>query len=326
MSMLKMLVCSAALLVTGMAQAQTAADPTAGYPNKPVRVIVPFSAGGVTDVIGRVWAQKMSQSLGQNFYVENVAGGGSNNGMGLAARQPADGYTIMVAASSFTINPSLYNKIPYEPKDFSAVTMLAETGNLLVVHPSIPANTPQELFDLIKANPGKYSYAMSGVGTPNHLQGEMLKHTYKLDLVTVPFGGGGPAVQSTVGGHTPIAFISLTPAPPLVAAGQLKALAVTGTRRSTALPNVPTMAEAGISGQESSTFTGIVVPAGTPKAIIDKLHAESVKILASPDMQAQLHKLGSESVGSSPAEFDAQIKNEIALWAKVIEEAKIQRQ
>jgi tripartite-type tricarboxylate transporter receptor subunit TctC len=326
MSMLRLLVCGAALLLAGFAHAQTAADPAAGYPNKPVRVIVPFAAGGVTDVIARLWAQKMSQNLGQNFYVENAAGGGSNLGMGLAARQPADGYTVMVGASSFTINPSLYNKIPYDPKDFAAVTMLAETGNLLVVHPSVAANTMKELIDLIKANPGKYSYAMSGVGTPNHLQGEMLKLTYKLDLVTVPFGGGGPAIQSAVGGHTPIAFISLTPAPPLVAAGQLKALAVTGTKRSTALPNVPTMAEAGIGGQESTTFTGVLVPAGTPKPIIDKLNAESIKILASPEVKEQLYKLGSEAVGNSPAQFDAQIKQEIALWAKVIADANIQKQ
>jgi tripartite-type tricarboxylate transporter receptor subunit TctC len=326
MLMVRTLVCGAALLIAGLAQAQTSADSSANYPNKPVRVIVPFAPGGVTDVIGRVWAQKISQSLGQNFYVENAAGGGSNLGMGLASRQPADGYTVMIAASSFTINPSLYNKIPYDPKDFAAVTMLAETGNLLVVHPSVPADTMKELIDLINANPGKYSYAMSGVGTPNHLQGEMLKLAYKLDMVTVPFGGGGPAIQSAVGGHTPIAFISLTPAPPLVAAGQLKALAVTGTKRSSALPNVPTMAEAGIPGQESTTFTGVVVPAGTPKAIIDKLHSESIKILASPEVKEQLHKLGSESVGNSPAEFDAQIKKEIALWAKVIEEAKIPKQ
>jgi tripartite-type tricarboxylate transporter receptor subunit TctC len=178
MLMVRTFVCSAALLIASLAQAQTSADSSANYPNKPVRVIVPFAPGGVTDVIGRVWAQKISQSLGQNFYVENAAGGGSNLGMGLASRQPADGYTVMIAASSFTINPSLYNKIPYDPKDFAAVTMLAETGNLLVVHPSVPANTMKELIDLINANPGKYSYAMSGVGTPNHLQGEMLKLAY----------------------------------------------------------------------------------------------------------------------------------------------------
>jgi tripartite-type tricarboxylate transporter receptor subunit TctC len=320
-----MLVCSAALLVAGLAHAQSA-DPAANYPNRPVRVIVPFAAGGVTDVIARLWAQKMSQALGHNFYVENAAGGGSNLGMGLAARQPADGYSILVGASSFTINPSLYNKIPYDPNDFTPVTMLAETGNLLVVHPSVPANSVKELIDLIKANPGKYSYAMSGFGTPNHLQGELLKFSFNLDLVTVPFGGGGPAVQSTVGGHTPIAIISLTPAPPLVAAGQLKALAVSGTHRSSALPNVPTMAESGISGQESTTFTGVLVPAGTPQQIVNKLHAETVKILALPEVKEQLYKLGSDAVGDTPAQFATRIKEEIALWAKVIADANIPKQ
>jgi tripartite-type tricarboxylate transporter receptor subunit TctC len=319
-----MLVCGAAL-AAGLAHAQSA-DPAANYPNRPVRVIVPFAAGGVTDVIARLWAQKMSQALGQNFYVENAGGGGSNLGMGLAARQPPDGYSILVGASSFTINPSLYNKIPYDPKDFAPVTMLAETGNLLVVHPSVPANTVKELIDLIKANPGKYSYAMSGVGTPNHLQGELLKISFKLDLVTVPFGGGGPAVQSTVGGHTPIAIISLTPAPRLVAAGQLKALAVSGTKRSSALPNVPTMAESGISGQEATTFTGVLVPAGTPQQIVDKLHAQTVNILAAPDVKEQIYKLGSEAVGDTPAQFAARIKEEIALWAKVIADANIPKQ
>ena len=323
--MLRMLVCSVALLVAGLAHAQSA-DPAANYPNRPVRVIVPFAAGGVTDVIARLWAQKMSQALGHNFYVENAAGGGSNLGMGLAARQPADGYSILVGASSFTINPSLYNKIPYDPNDFTPVTMLAETGNLLVVHPSVPANSVKELIDLIKANPGKYSYAMSGFGTPNHLQGELLKFSFNLDLVTVPFGGGGPAVQSTVGGHTPIAIISLTPAPPLVAAGQLKALAVTGTHRSSALPNVPTMAESGISGQESTTFTGVLVPAGTPQQIVNKLHAETVKILALPEVKEQLYKLGSDAVGDTPAQFATRIKEEIALWAKVIADASIPKQ
>jgi tripartite-type tricarboxylate transporter receptor subunit TctC len=269
----------------------------------------------------------MSQTLGQNFYVENATGGGSNIGMGLAARQPADGYTILVGASSFTINPGLYNKIPYDPiKDFTPVTMLAETGNLLVVHPSVPAKTMKELIDLIKANPGKYSYAMSGVGTPNHLQGEMLKLTHKLDVVTVPFGGGGPAIQSAVAGHTPIAFIALTPAPPLVASGQLRAVAVTGKRRSSALPEVPTMKELGIEGQESATFTGILVPAGTPKEIVDKLHAESIKFLAAPEVKEQLKKLGSDAVGSSPSEFAEQIKQEIALWSKVITDAGIAKQ
>jgi tripartite-type tricarboxylate transporter receptor subunit TctC len=275
---------TAALVVSTMASAQAQ-----GYPNRPVRVIVPFAPGGVTDVVARLWAQRMSQNLGQQFYVENHAGGGSNLGMGLAARQPADGYSILIAASSFAVNPGLYNKIPYDPfKDFAPVTLIAATPNVLVVHPSVPANDMKELIELVRADPGKYSYAMSGIGTPNHLHAEQLKLSYKLDMVTVPFTGGGPAVQSTLGGHTPIAFVALTAIPPLVEGGKLKALGVTGAKRSSVLPNVPTMTEMGVQGQEADTFTGVVVPAGTPKEVIDKLHAESVKVLALPEVKEQL--------------------------------------
>jgi tripartite-type tricarboxylate transporter receptor subunit TctC len=326
-SMLRMLTCSAALIFAGAAQAQTPSSPAASYPNRPVKVIVPFAPGGVTDVVARLWAQKMSQALGQNFFVENQAGAASNLGMGNAARQAPDGYTILVGASSFTINPSLYNKIPYDPaKDFSPVTLLASTPNVVVVHPSVPAKTVQELVALLRVNPGKYSYAMSGVGTPNHLQAEMFKLTTKVDLVTVPFGGGGPAVQSTVGGHTPIAFTSLTPVRTLVAEGKLRALAVTGAKRSSVWPHVPTFAEAGITGQEADTFAGVLVPAGTPKEIIDKLHAETVKILTTPEMKEQLDKLGFAPGGMTPAEFDARLKEEIASWNKVAREAGIAKQ
>ena len=177
--------------LAGAAQAQS-------YPTRPVKVIVPFAPGGVADTIARMWAQNLSQSLGQNFYVENHGGGGSNIGMGLAARQPADGYAVLVAASSFTVNPSLYAKIPYDPlKDFTPVTLLASTKNVLVVHPSVPAKTVNELIDLVRASPGKYSYAMSGAGTPNHIQAETLKLAHQLDLTMVPFNGGAPAIQCT---------------------------------------------------------------------------------------------------------------------------------
>jgi len=209
--------------LAGAAQAQS-------YPSRPVKVIVPFAPGGVADTIARLWAQNMSQSLGQNFYVENHGGGGSNIGMGLAARQPADGYAVLVAASSFTINPSLYAKIPYDPlKDFTPVTLLASTKNVLVVHPSIPAKTVNELIELVRANPGKYSYAMSGAGTPNHIQAETLKLAHQLDLTMVPFSGGAPAIQSTVAGHTPVAFTSLAP---VQAAGGGRAVAGAGGKRA----------------------------------------------------------------------------------------------
>jgi tripartite-type tricarboxylate transporter receptor subunit TctC len=327
MSMLRIFVCVTALLIATQGYAQTSSGPAASYPNRPVKVIVPFAPGGVTDVIARLWAQRMSANLGQQFYVENHAGGGSNLGMGAAARQPADGYSLMVGASSFTINPVLYKKIPYDPfKDFTAVSMLAATPGVIIVHPSLPANSFQEFVALVRANPGKYSYAMSGIGTPNHLLGELLKLSFQLDLVTVPFAGGGPAIQSTVAGHTPIAFVALTSIPALVEGGKLRALAVTGVKRSSVLPSVPTMHEMDVRGQEPDTFTGLLAPAGTPKEIIDKLNAETVKILAAPDVKQQLANLGSEPKSTTPAEFDARLKEEVAFWGKVIEDARIEKQ
>ena len=297
------------------------------YPSRPVKVIVPFAPGGVVDVVARLWAQQMSQSLGQQFYIENHAGGGGNLGMGVAARQPADGYTVLVASSSFTINPGLYKKLPYDPeKDFEAVTMLASTPNVLVVHPSIPAKTTQELIALIRANPGKYTYAMSGAGTPNHIQGEMFKESLKLNMVSVPFNGGGPAIASTLGGHTPIAFTAFTPVQGLLAGGELRALGVSGDKRSSLLPDVPTLAEAGVRGQEAGIFAGALVPAGTPKTIVDKLQTETLKLLSTPAMKQQLAKLGLEGGGNTPQAFDTQLKTERESWAKLIVEAGIEKQ
>ena len=324
---LRIIVWFAAIVFASQVYAQTASGPAADYPNRPVKVIVPFAAGGVTDVVARLWAQRMSANLGQQFYVENHAGGGSNIGMGVAARQPADGYSLMVGASSFTINPSLYKKIPYDPfKDFTAVSMMATTPGAFIVHPSLPANSFREFVALVRENPGKYSFAMSGIGTPNHLLGELLKLSLKLDLVVVPFTGGGPAIQSTVAGHTPIAYVAMTSIPALVEGKKLRALAVTGAKRSPVLPDVPTMSELDVRGQEPDTFTGLMAPAGTPRPIIEKLNQETVKILAMPDVKQRLAALGTDSQTSTPAEFEARLKEEIAFWGKVIEDAKIEKQ
>jgi tripartite-type tricarboxylate transporter receptor subunit TctC len=324
---LRIFVCATALMIATQSHAQRASEPAASYPNRPVKVIVPFAPGGVTDVVARLWAQRMATNLGQQFFVENHAGGGSNLGMGVAARQPNDGYSLMVGASSFAINAALYKKIPYDPfKDFTAVSLLASTPGVLIVHPSLPAKTFQEFVALVRANPGKYSYAMSGIGTPNHLLMELLKLSLQLDLVTVPFAGGGPALQSTIGGHTPVGFVALTNIPPLVESEKLRALAVSGVKRSSVLPSVPTMLEMGVRGQEPDTFTGLWAPAGTPKAIVDKLNAETVKILDMADVKQQLANLGSEPRSTTPAEFDARLKEEVAFWAKVIEDAKIEKQ
>jgi tripartite-type tricarboxylate transporter receptor subunit TctC len=322
MKCLVRLLAAAALLAAGAAHAQTAA-----YPTHPVKMIVPFAPAGPTDVIARLLAQKLSESLGQQFYVENHPGAGGNLGMAMAAREAADGYSILVVSSSYVVNPSLYNKPPYDPyKDFAPVTLAAASPNVLVVNPTMPAKSVKELVELVRANPGKYSYAMPGVGTTPHLSGELFKLSEKLDIVTVPFGGAGPAIQSAVAGHTPIAFTALPPAAPLVQGNQLRALAVTSAKRSQALPTVPTMAEAGLPGQEADTLQGVLVPAGTPKEIIEKLHGEIVKIVAMPDVKKQLDQLGFDPVANTPEEFGARIKTEVARWEKVIGDAKIPKQ
>jgi tripartite-type tricarboxylate transporter receptor subunit TctC len=232
------------------------------YPARPVRVIVPFAPGGPTDVLARIITLGLSQSLRQQFYVENHPGAGGNLGMGLGARAEPDGHTITVVSTSYVVNPTLYAKIPYDPyKDFAPVTLAAASPNVLVVHPSIPASTVKELVAFLKANPGKYSFAHTGVGTTPQLSGEMFKRSQDLDIVSVPFGGSGPAIQSALAGHTPIAFTVLTPAVAQVKEGKLRALAVTTSNRSPALPDVPTLAESGLSGQESDTISGFLVPA-----------------------------------------------------------------
>ena len=294
------------------------------YPARSVRMIVPFAAAGPTDVIGRIVAQKLSEDLGQQFYVENVPGGGGNTGTAQAAKAPADGYTILVVSTGFIINPSLYPKISYDPfKDFAPVTLIAASPKVLSVTPSVPAKSVQELIALIKANPGKYSFAQPGTGSTPHLSGELFKLSFGLDLVMVPFTGAGPAITSTIGGHTPIAFTALPPALASIQEGKLRGLAVLTGKRVTGLPDVPTMAEAGVPDQEADTLTGIVVPVGTPPEIVELLHREIVKIVALPDVQEKLTALGFISIADTPAEFAARLKSEFAKWAKVIKDAGI---
>jgi tripartite-type tricarboxylate transporter receptor subunit TctC len=322
MSMNKMMgavIALTALLVAGAAYPQAG-----GYPSRPVKVIVPFAPGGPSDAIARLLAQKFSDSLGQQFYIENHAGGGGNLGTALAARAPADGYTILVASSSFMINPGLYARVPYDPyNDFDPVTEIADTPNVLVVHPSLPVQTVTELVALVRTSPGKLSYANPGTGTPSHLSGEMFKLALKLDMVAVPFPGGGPMIQSVLGGHTPIAFSSMPPAAPQIREGRIRALAVTSAKRSIAVPDVPTMAEAGVPDQEGGTPQGILVPKGTPREVGDLLYRETVRVIALPDIRQKLAAIGFEPIGSTSAEFGARIRTEIPKWAKVIREASI---
>jgi tripartite-type tricarboxylate transporter receptor subunit TctC len=255
------------LCLAGAAAAMPATSWTTwaqAYPARPVRIIVPVAPAGATDTIARLVAQKLSERLGQQFFVENQAGGGGNIGMGAAAKAAMDGYTILAASNSFVLNPSLYGKIPYDPiKDFAPVTLVCASPHVLVVHPSVPATSVKDLVALVKANPGKYSYASAGAGTPAHLTGELFRLSFQLDLTHVPFSGGGPAITSTIGGHTPIAFAALSTGAPNVKAGALRALAMMSAKRAALLPDVPTMAEAGAPNQEADVITGILVRAGT---------------------------------------------------------------
>src|SRR6478736_4819904 len=271
------------------------------YPSRPVRVIVPFAPGGPTDVFARLMSQKLSEQTGKQFYVENVGGAGGNAGSGRAAQAAPDGYTILVTGGSHLNNPFLYSQIPYDPlKDFDAVTLAVDSAVVLTVHSSVPAQSVKDLVALIRATPGKYSYASPGTGTPPQLVGALFRLSLDLDLVHVPFNGGGPAIGSTVAGHTPISFGAMAPAVPLVRDGKLRALAVTSKARSQTLPDVPTMAEAGYSEVEGSSWTAVVVPAGTPKDIVASLNRMIAAIVALPDIKERLGALGYEPIGSSP--------------------------
>jgi tripartite-type tricarboxylate transporter receptor subunit TctC len=294
------------------------------YPDHKVRVIVPFAAGGPTDVIGRMVAERLSDAWGQQLYVENMPGAGGNIGVEAAGRAAPDGYTIVVVSTGFIINPSMYSKIGYDPvKDFTPISLVAASPNVVTVHPSVPAKDLKELIALIKANPGKYSYAQPATGSTPHLAGELFKQTYNLDLVTVPFNGAPLAINSTLGNHTPIAFTALPPAMGNVKDGSLRGVAILAKERLTALPDLPTNVEEGVPGLESDTLTGILAPAGTPKAIIDKWNAAIVKMAADPETRKKLDTLGFVPVANSPDQFADRIKAEMARWDKVVKAAGI---
>jgi tripartite-type tricarboxylate transporter receptor subunit TctC len=295
------------------------------YPAKPVRLVVPFAPGGPADLIARIVGQKLSEDFGKQFYIETHAGAGGNTGTGLAARAPADGYTLLVNSQALVINASLYRTLPYDPdKDLTAITRMANTPNVVVVHPLVPAKTMTELVALMRGGDGKYhGYAHPGVGTPANLSGELFRLSQKLNLTAIPFTGGGPMIQSVVAGHTPIAFSSMPPAAPQIKAGTIRALAVTAEKRDPTMPDIPTMAEAGFPGQIGETPVGLLAPAGTPKAVIDLLHRKVVQILALPDTRQRLAAVGFSPIGDTPAEFAAFLKSEHAKWAKVISDAGI---
>jgi tripartite-type tricarboxylate transporter receptor subunit TctC len=292
------------------------------YPARPVRAIVPFAAGGLTDNFARLMVQKLSEHLGKQFYVENVTGASGNIGTGQAAKAAPDGYTVLFALSSFAVNPSLFARIPYDPiRDFDPVSLAVVSTALLTVNPAVPAKTIAELVSLIRANPGKYSFASAGVGTPAHLAGEQFRLSLGLDLVHVPFNGGAPALASVIAGHTQIMFAS---APwQNVTEGNLRALAVTSEARSRFMPDVPTMAEAGYPDIRADSWVGILAPAGTPKEITALLNRAVINSLGEPDMRERLAALGYDVVGSTPEEFRDRVRGDIGMWAKIIRAANI---
>jgi tripartite-type tricarboxylate transporter receptor subunit TctC len=322
MAALRVLGIGAALILLALAAPLPASAQT--YPARPIRLIVPFAAAGPTDVIARLVAQKLSDVWGQQVYTENIPGAGGNTGIAMVAKAPPDGYTILVVSTGFIVNPSLYAKLNYDPiKDFSPITLVAASPNVISVHPSVPSKTINELIELVKANPGKYSFAQPSTGSTPHLAGELFKLKYGLDLVTVPFNSAALAINSTIGGHTPIAFTALPPAMSNIKDGKLRGLAVLSVKRSPALPDVPTNIEAGIPDLESDTLTGIVAPAGTPKDIIERWHKDIVAMVAMPDVRQRLETLGFAPVANAPEAFGERLKTEMAKWGKVVHDANI---
>lgn len=296
-----------------------------GYPSKPLRLIAPVSAGSAVDTVARVVGQKLSDSWGQQVVVDNRIGANGIIGTEAAAKSPADGYTLYLGNDAMlATNPNLYSKLPYDPiRDFAPVTLAASIPLVLVVHSSLPVKSVQELIAFAKAHPGELNYASSGNGSPQHLPMEMLKAATGIKVVHVPYKGLIPALNDVVGGQVPMMFAGMSGALPHIQSGRLRALAVGGAKRSPALPAVPTVAQAGVAGFSYAAWTGFLVPAGTPKEIIVRLHAEITRILALPDVRDKLTNLGFELVGGTPDEFGALIRSDIARVGKVLEQAGI---
>jgi tripartite-type tricarboxylate transporter receptor subunit TctC len=293
------------------------------YPAKPVRVIIPFPPGAINDTVGRLIATELTNRLGKQFIVDNRAGAGGVVGTELAANAPKDGYTLLVVSLVNTVNPWLY-KLNYEPiKSFAPIAFVAASPNILVVNPQVPAKTLAEFIALAKKQPGKIQYASGGVGSFMHLGGELFKLSAGVDLLHVPFRGGGPAMTDVMGGHTNAAFATIPTSAPQVKASKVRALAVGASKRQAALPDVPTADEAGLPGYHVSNWVGIVAPAGTPSAIVDKLNKEVAAIMQSPEMQKQLANQGLEFTAMTPAEFGTFMEKELAQWGRVVKEGGI---
>lgn len=313
----------AATILIAAAAATLAAEPA--YPTKPIRVVVPFAAGGSTDILIRTVGQKLTEQLGQSMVIDNRGGAGGAIGAELAAKAVPDGYTIMATTSGvIVVNPSLYRKLAYDPvADFAPVSIIASLPNMLVVSPSLPVKNVKDLIIMAKAKPDTMTYGSGGNGTSNHLAGELLKYLAGVKLTHVPYKGGGPAVLAAMSGEVTLLFATMPSAMPQVKAGKLKALAVTSRKRSDAMPDLPTMVEAGIKDFEMSIWIGALAPRGTPDAHVAKLNREIARALQAPEVAARLRSEGYDPVGSSPKDMASVIKTESAMWARVIKAADI---
>lgn len=294
------------------------------YPVKPIRIIVPQSAGGSTDLAARVVTQRLDDALKQPIVVDNRPGAGSINGTDLVAKAQPDGYTLLAVAASFTITPSLRKKLPFDPvRDFLPVSQLASLPHVLVLHPSVPVKTVKELIAFAKAKPGQLNCASSGVGTSTHLAAEQFMYMTGTKMLVVPYKGGAPGVIALLGGQVQVYFATISTALPHIRTGKLHALAVTSAKRSSVAPELPTVSEAGVTGYEHSSWVGILAPAKTPRHVIEKLNTEIVKIVNAPDVKAVFLRDGLEAVGNSPREFEAIIKAEVAKWQTLVKAAGI---
>jgi tripartite-type tricarboxylate transporter receptor subunit TctC len=319
----------AAIIALGLAfigtllAASASAQP---YPNRPIRILVPFAAGGAVDVLTRLLGAKLADGLGQTVIIENRAGAGGNLASDVLAKSPPDGYTILQTVNGIAISPSLYKTLPFDVhKDFIAVTQLVRSQLILVATPDLPANNVAELIALAKSKPGALNYGSTGIGNPLHLTMEMLKSAAGLDIQAVHYRGDAPANLALIAGEIQLGVMPMATTLPLVRDGKIKALAIGGAQRSPAMPETPTIGET-IPGFESPSWQGYFVPAGTPREIVQRLHQEAVKILKLPDVLERLRTGGNEPVGSTPEEFDARVRADIVKYAKIIEDAKIPKQ
>ena len=311
------LIALALVMTAGAASAQT-------YPTKAVRLVVPFLAGGSTDIVGRTVAQKLSEMWGQQAFVDNRPGGGTTIGTEMVAKAAPDGYTLLVTPAPFTINPSLLTKLPYDAlTDFTPITLINTTPLVMVVNPGVPAKNVKELIALAKAKPGKLNFGSSGTGGSNHLAGELFDAMAGVEMVHIPYKGNAGALTDIVGGHLDVVYNGITSAVALIRGGKLRALAVTSLQRSAALPDVPTLDESGLKGFEAVAWNGLSAPAKTPRDVIMKINADVIKIVNSPELKERLKADGSDPVGNSPEQYAAFLRNEIAKWAKVIKFAGV---